>query len=56
MSSSHQRRDPVVTGIGAITPVGLTALETWQALVEGRSGISAIESFDASDLPVQIAG
>ena len=56
MSDQRQRRDPVVTGIGAITPVGMTAPETWQALLEGRSGITAIESFDASDLPVQIAG
>ena len=46
----------MVTGIGAITPVGMTAPETWQALLEGRSGVTAIESFDASDLPVQIAG
>jgi 3-oxoacyl-[acyl-carrier-protein] synthase II len=56
VSRDTQRRDPVVTGIGAITPVGRTAPETWQALLEGRSGVTAIESFDASDLPVQIAG
>ena len=56
MITPDQRRDPVVTGIGAITPVGKTAPETWQALLEGRSGITAIESFDASDLPVRIAG
>lgn len=48
--------DPVVTGIGAVTPLGLTAPETWRGLVEGRSGVSHIESFDASDLPVRIAG
>ena len=41
-------RDPVVTGIGAITPLGSTAPETWQGLIAGRSGISPIESFDAS--------
>ena len=56
VSRDAQRRDPVVTGIGAITPVGMTAPETWQALLEGRSGITPIESFDASDLPVRIAG
>jgi 3-oxoacyl-[acyl-carrier-protein] synthase II len=56
VSSHDQRRDPVVTGIGAITPVGKTAPETWQALLEGRSGVTPIESFDASDLPVRIAG
>ena len=56
MSDGPQRSDPVVTGIGAITPLGNTAPETWQGLVQGRSGIAAIQSFDASDLPVRIAG
>jgi 3-oxoacyl-[acyl-carrier-protein] synthase II len=56
VSADGQSRDPVVTGIGAITPLGLTAPETWQGLVQGRSGVGLIESFDASDLPVQIAG
>jgi 3-oxoacyl-[acyl-carrier-protein] synthase II len=50
------RNDPVITGIGAITPLGASAPETWRGLVQGRSGIVAIESFDASDLPVRIAG
>jgi 3-oxoacyl-[acyl-carrier-protein] synthase II len=54
--STTGREDPVVTGIGAITPVGAGAPETWRALVDGRSGISLIEGFDASDLPVRIAG
>lgn len=56
MSPAQAREDPVLTGIGAITPLGLSAPETWAALVAGRSGIVAIESFDASALPVQIAG
>jgi 3-oxoacyl-[acyl-carrier-protein] synthase II len=56
VTADHPRRDPVVTGIGAITPVGKSAPETWDALINGRSGITAIESFDASDLPVRIAG
>jgi 3-oxoacyl-[acyl-carrier-protein] synthase II len=56
VTGNRQRRDPVVTGIGAITPVGKSAPETWDALLNGRSGITAIESFDASDLPVRIAG
>jgi len=50
------RRDPVVTGLGAVTPLGQTAPETWQGLIDGRSGVTRIESFDASGLPVQIAG
>ena len=56
MSVAGQHPSPVVTGIGAITPLGHSVPDTWQGLIEGRSGISAIESFDASDLPVRIAG
>ena len=54
--SERNRADPVVTGIGAITPLAHDAPGTWEGLVAGRSGISPISSFDASDLPVQIAG
>jgi 3-oxoacyl-[acyl-carrier-protein] synthase II len=56
VSSNGRGADPVITGIGALTPLGLTAPETWRGLVDGRSGIRAIESFDASGLPVRIAG
>jgi 3-oxoacyl-[acyl-carrier-protein] synthase II len=56
VSDASKREDPVVTGIGALTPLGLTAPETWRGLVAGRSGIGPIEHFDASDLPVRIAG
>ncbi|HEY5429080.1 MAG TPA: beta-ketoacyl-ACP synthase II [Solirubrobacteraceae bacterium] len=56
MTGQPKRRDPVVTGIGAVTPLGLNAPDTWNGLVNGRSGIGPIESFDASDLPVRIAG
>lgn len=51
---SHQR--VVVTGVGAVTPVGLSVDETWRGLVAGRSGIATITRFDASGLPVRIAG
>jgi 3-oxoacyl-[acyl-carrier-protein] synthase II len=51
-----QRADPVVTGIGAITPLADTAPATWEGLVAGCSGITPIESFDASGLPTRIAG
>jgi 3-oxoacyl-[acyl-carrier-protein] synthase II len=51
-----QRDDPVVTGIGAITPLGDSAPATWEGLVAGRSGVTLIESFDASGLPTRIAG
>ena len=55
---SYKRRpdDPVVTGIGALTPLGHSAPETWRGLVEGRSGVGPVTSFDASALPVRIAG
>jgi len=46
----------VVTGVGAITPVGLDAPSTWAAMLEGQSGIAKITQFDASEYPVQIAG
>jgi 3-oxoacyl-[acyl-carrier-protein] synthase II len=46
----------VVTGMAAITPLGLNVQDTWQALIEGRSGIGRITQFDASAYPTQIAG
>lgn len=46
----------VITGAGAVTPIGLSAQETWTNLVAGVSGITRITRFDASALPVQIAG
>src|SRR5216684_3295706 len=48
-------RRVVVTGLGAVTPVGNDARSTWQSAVEGRSGIDFIRSFDASDFPVRVA-
>lgn len=48
--------DPVVTGLGALTPVGLDAPSTWKALVAGQSGIGPITQFDASGLATRIAG
>ena len=47
--------DPVITGIGALTPLGLSAPETWAGLVAGRSGVGPVTGFDASALPVRIA-
>ncbi|MFC8922114.1 beta-ketoacyl-[acyl-carrier-protein] synthase family protein [Cellulosimicrobium sp. NPDC057127] len=46
----------VVSGVGAVTPMGVTAGSTWNALVEGSSGIRAIKDEWALDLPVRIAG
>ena len=46
----------VVTGIGAVSPLGCGTDVNWQALLAGRSGIGPITAFDASDFPVRIAG
>ncbi len=46
----------VITGLGAVTPLGLTAKESFENIVKGKSGISHITSFDASNFRVRIAG
>lgn len=48
-------RRVVITGLGAVTPLGLDAPSTWAAAVEGRSGVGFIEAFDATGFPVRIA-
>jgi 3-oxoacyl-[acyl-carrier-protein] synthase II len=49
-------RRVAVTGLGAITPLGLDAPSTWAAAKAGQSGIGFIEAFDATGFPVRIAG
>ncbi len=46
----------VITGMGVVSPVGNDVETFWKALCEGKSGIAPIRSFDASELPVRIAG
>lgn len=46
----------VVTGLGAVSPLGVGVAPNWEAVTAGRSGIGPIELFDASALPVRIAG
>ncbi|HEY8407279.1 MAG TPA: beta-ketoacyl-ACP synthase II [Gaiellaceae bacterium] len=46
----------VVTGLGAVTPIGNDARSTWESAVAGRSGIDWIRSFDPGDSPVRVAG
>ncbi len=46
----------VVTGMGMVSPVGLTRDETWKNLLAGKSGIDVISSFDPSGLETKIAG
>jgi 3-oxoacyl-[acyl-carrier-protein] synthase II len=45
-----------VTGIGAVTPLGLDAASTWRAACAGESGIGWISTFDTDGLPVRVAG
>jgi len=46
----------LVTGVGAVTPLGNDARSTWQALLEGRSGIDAISRFDTASFGAAVAG
>ena len=46
----------VVTGIGAVTPLGVGVKNYWENLISGKSGIAPISRFDATDLPVTFAG
>ena len=55
MRTADMRR-VVITGMGARTPLGNSVKETWQGLLEGRSGIGPITIFDASSFPTKIAG
>ncbi|HTL70495.1 MAG TPA: beta-ketoacyl-[acyl-carrier-protein] synthase family protein [Candidatus Eisenbacteria bacterium] len=50
------RRRVVVTGMGAVTPLGNDVPATWRGLTEGRSGVAPITLFDASSFPTRIAG
>ena len=55
LSCEFMSRRVVVTGLGAITPIGNDAPSTWKAALAGESGIDFIRAFDASDFPVTIA-
>jgi 3-oxoacyl-[acyl-carrier-protein] synthase II len=49
-------RRVVVTGMGIVSPLGIGVEHVWRRLIAGQSGISAIQSFDVSDLPAKVAG
>ena len=51
-----EKRRVVITGIGMVTPLGIGNDLTWAALLEGRSGVSAITKFDTTGYPCKIAG
>jgi 3-oxoacyl-[acyl-carrier-protein] synthase II len=50
------KRRVVVTGVGAVTPLGVGVEKSWQSLCQGKSGISEITGFDAGDFRTRIAG
>ncbi len=54
--TDYTRKRVVVTGVGAITPIGNTATEYWDGLLSGRNGIDYITLFDASSHDCRIAG
>lgn len=52
---SRQLQRVVITGIGAVTPIGNTAAEFWNGMMEGRSGAAPITRFDATDFDTKFA-
>ena len=58
-SNGRNGRHPtrvVVTGMGAITPIGNSVAEFWESCLAGKSGIDILTSFDHSAYPIHIAG
>lgn len=49
-------RRVVVTGLGMLTPLGVTVPSTWDGIINGRSGIKLITHFDASAYPTRFSG
>ncbi|MGR9000581.1 MAG: beta-ketoacyl synthase N-terminal-like domain-containing protein, partial [Gammaproteobacteria bacterium] len=49
-------RRVVITGLGAITPLANTVSETWDGIINGKSGISTIDSFDISSFATTFGG
>lgn len=56
MTPAGSRRRVVITGLGAISPLGASVPQTWDGWINGISGIRRISQFDASNLSCQIAG
>ena len=55
MTKTNGTRRVVVTGMGAVTPIGTTVDEFWAGLKAGKSGVSELEGFPPEDLKVLIA-
>ena len=49
-------RRVVITGMGAVTPLGNSVEDTWKGLLEGKSGIAPIENYDVSSYSTRFAG
>ena len=49
------RKRVVITGMGAVTPIGVGLVQFWEGLLEGRCGIGPITQFDPGDYPCRIA-
>jgi 3-oxoacyl-[acyl-carrier-protein] synthase II len=56
LRAPRTQRRVVVTGLGMVTPLGLTVEENWKNATDGRSGIGEITAFDSSEFSVRIAG
>lgn len=55
MDHLHAENRVVITGMGVVSPLGNNADLTWASIVEGKSGVGPIQTFDISDAPVKIA-
>lgn len=55
MRNNQNKRRVVVTGVGAVTPIGLNVNDFWKNLISGKSGVSSITSFDTTDYDTKIA-
>ncbi len=53
--STYQKRRVVVTGLGAVTPIGLSVDEYWESMLEGKSGVAPISYFDTAEYDTKIA-
>src|SRR6476619_6759059 len=56
VSRPDKRQRVVVTGFGALSPVGNSAAESWAAVVAGQSGVATITRFDPTDYETRFAG
>jgi 3-oxoacyl-[acyl-carrier-protein] synthase II len=56
MTDRNGRRRVVITGMGAVSPLGLNVDQLWDGLISGRSGVDFVQSIDTSAYPVKIAG